>query len=70
MCRLRRRRKKCVKVYHYKTSSSHKENIKRGRKKLQNSQKTIIKMEIVNLYLPVITSNVNGLKRLVKTQND
>ena len=43
-----------------------KEYSKKGRKELQNSQKTINSMTIVSSYLSIITLNVNGFNSPVK----
>lgn len=41
---------------------------KKGKTKLQNSQKAINKMTLVSSYLPIIILNVNGLNSPVKRQ--
>ena len=51
------------------TSENHqvtKEDSKRGRKELQNNQKTINKTTIVRPYLSTITLKVNELNSLIK----
>lgn len=47
-------------------NSQRESKMQKGTKELQNIQKTINKIKIVNLHLSIINSNVNGLNFPVK----
>lgn len=61
-------KRKRIKTYNYRKSihNERQQKRKKGTRQPLKSQKTINKLALINLYLPIVTLNVNGLDSPIK----